>query len=361
LPSNSLRTPAIAVLANGELLAGVTEARIVAVNNFGADRFTVRAALSAADPAIWQSDDIDLEIRLGLDGAWASLIKGAVDAIEVDPIRFTLQLTGRDYTAALIEAKTQEAFQNQTSSQIATILAQRHGLTAQVTQTATPVGRYYELEHDSITLNQFARATTEWDLLSFLARQEGFDLYVQGSTLHFEASTGGAAQPVLVSPLDCVDLGLHRALTLARDIEVTVKSWNSKQQAAFTQTARARGRGSAGGARSGMKAQRQSYVIVRPNLTPDQALQLAQTILSDLSRHERVVTMTMPGELAITPRTPILLTGTNTDFDQTYHVAEIERALSFERGFTQRIRARNMTEAAQTTPPATSYTNAAPP
>ena len=71
--------------------------------------------------------------------------------------------------------------------------------------------------------------------------------------------------------------------------------------------------------------------------------------------------LTGPIRRAITPRTPILLSGTGTDFDQTYHIAEIERSLSFERGFTQRIRARNMTEAAQTTPPATSYTNATPP
>ena len=372
MPGSSLRTPALSVLANGGELGGVTEARVVAVNNFGADRFTVRAALSAADPAAWQGDAIDLEIRIGLDGAWASLIEGAVDAIEIDPVRFTLTLTGRDYTAAFIEAKTQEAFQNQTSSQIATLLAGRHGLDAAVTGTTTPVGRYYEIEHDSITLNQFARATTEWDLLSFLARQEGFDLYVQGTTLHFEQPDGGSAQPAALTPLDCVDLGLHRALTLARDIEVTVKSWNSKQQTAFTQTARATGRGgsgrggsgrgaSGGGTRSGMQAQKQSYVIVRPNLTPDQALQLAQSILADLSRHERVVTLTMPGELGITPRTPIALSGTGTDFDQTYHVAEIERAVSFERGFTQRIRARNMTQAAETTPPATSYTNATAP
>jgi phage protein D len=358
LPASSLRTPAISVLANGAELAGVTEARIIAVNNFGADRFTVRAALSAVDPGAWQADGIDLEIRIGLDGAWVSLVQGAVDAIDIDPIRFTLTLSGRDYSAALIQAKTQESFQNQTSSQIATLLAGRHGLTAQVTATSTPVGRYYQIEHDSITLNQFTRATTEWDLLSFLARQEGFDLFVQGTALYFQPPTGLSAQPIAITPRDCTDLALHRALTLAGDIEVTVKSWNSRQQNAFTQTARASGRGGAG--RGGSRGSRQSTVIVRPNLTPDQALQLAQSILADLSRHERVVTLSMPGELSITPRSPIALSGTGTDFDQTYHIAEIERALSFERGFTQRIRARNMSSA-DTTVPATSYTNATPP
>ena len=39
-------------------------------------------------------------------------------------------------------------------------------------------------------------------------------------------------------PANVTSLRLERALTLARDIVVTVKSWNSRQQAAFTQTAR---------------------------------------------------------------------------------------------------------------------------
>ena len=346
LGRSTLRSPALAVLANGAPLGGVTEARILSVNNFAADRFTVRAALSAADPAAWQSDAIDIEIQLGLDGAFASLIRGTVDAIDIDPVRFTLQLTGRDYTAALIAAQTQESFQNQTSSQIATLLAGRHGLAATVTDTTTPVGRYYEIEHDSITMNQFARRTTEWDMMSFLARQEGFDLWVDGSTLYFQPP--GTADSAALTPLDCTDLRLHRALTLAGDISVTVKSWNSRQQTGFVQTAKgtAGGRGGrggrgAGGGGGGLRVPPQNYVVVRPNLSPDQALQLAQQVLADVSRHERVVMLSMPGELGITPRTQLALSGTNTDFDQSYVIAEIERTISFERGFTQRLRASN--------------------
>jgi len=33
---------------------------------------------------------------------------------------------------------------------------------------------------------------------------------------------------------DAMELRLERALTLARDIEVVVKSWNTRQQNAFT-------------------------------------------------------------------------------------------------------------------------------
>ena len=139
----------------------------------------------------------------------------------------------------------------------------------------------------------------------------------------------------MLYPTDLIDLRLERSLTLARDIEVTVKSWNSRQQSAFTQTARAQGRGTLGG-----KAQR--YIFVRPNLTSGQALQLAQQMLAELTRHERVVVATMPGDLRITPRSMIALAGTSTAFDQNYFVDEIERTMRFEGGFVQRIRAKNL-------------------
>ncbi len=158
---------------------------------------------------------------------------------------------------------------------------------------------------------------------------------------------------MILSPAGCMDLRLERSLTLARDIEVVVKSWNTRQQVAFTQTARRTGQSrSSAGVQSG-KVQR--YVFVRPNLTPQDALQLAQRILADLSRHERVIRATMPGELALTARSQVLLTGTGTDFDQGYQVAEIERRISTQRGFVQTLRAKNSTTASEATIPTDDY------
>jgi hypothetical protein len=82
-------------------------------------------------------------------------------------------------------------------------------------------------------------------------------------------------------------------------------------------------------------------VLVRPNLTPQQAMTLATQTLSDLSRHERVITATMPGELDLAPRSLVLLQGTNTEFDQTYSVDEITRQVSAGNGFVQTVRAVN--------------------
>ena len=238
------------VVANGSVLAGAMEAEIVSNNHYAADRFTASVALDASlgsGPAFWASQaDIAVDIQASLDGgvSYVSLLQGRVDTIDLDPIARVVRISGRDLSAALIETRTQETFANRTSSEIAELLASRHGLESQVTPTITAVGRYYQDEHDRITLDQFSRAISEWDLLVFLARQEGFDVFVSGSGLYFQPPTQ-SVDAVVFRPTDLIDLRLERSLTLARDIEVTVKSWNSRQQNAFAQTARSQGRGGA--------------------------------------------------------------------------------------------------------------------
>ncbi len=351
------RSPALRLLANGQPLTGVIEAEVLANNHFAADRFSATIALGAdsiASAPFWAATQtILIEVQFSLDGAgYSSLIQGLADTVIMDPVAGILRLAGRDLTAALIETRIQEAFANRTASEIVTIFAQRHGLTPAVTATTTPVGRYYENEHDRITLDQFSRATTEWDLLVFLARQEAFDVFVQGTTLYFQPPDQSATDCWLVQPTDLIDLRLQRSLTLARDIEVAVKSWNSRQSSAFTQTARASGRAGAGGTSGLGREPPQRYVFVRPNLTPDQALKIAQQKLAELTQHERVIEATMPGELALTPRSTITLSGTGTEFDQLYYIDVIERSLRLDGGFTQRIRAKNTSPRTQTTTPA---------
>jgi phage protein D len=207
-----LRQPRLQVLADGMILPGVLATEVTSNNYYAADRFSVRLAISA-DPqglASWDArtaSSIELQIGLGASG-WTSLITGNIDSLSADPIAGTVQIEGRDLSSGLIEARTQEAFANQTASDVATILAGRHGLTAQATATTTPVGRYYSADHNRVTLDRFTRASTEWDLLVWLAQQENFDVFVTGTSLYFQpaqtdptpvmvlqASSGGAVPP----------------------------------------------------------------------------------------------------------------------------------------------------------------------
>lgn len=345
LSNEEVRRPLLRVAVDGLPIPNAVSARVVSNNHYAADRFSLVVALGDAPAAAWMSaDQLMVEVGVTLGGFGASLVQGEVDRVELDALRRVVFLSGRDLTARLIEARTQESFSNRTASEIATLLAARRGLAADVTATTTPVGRYWQLQRDRVTLDQFSRATTEWDLLVTLAGLEGFDVWVTGATLHFRPAEQARGPAAVLRPADLTGLRLERALTLARDIEVVVKSWNSRQQQAFIRTARRR----RGGRRRG---EIQRHVLVVPNLTPDDALKLAQRRLAELTRHERVVVAEMPGELTLAPRQKLRLAGTLTDFDQEYWIDEVERTLHTARGFTQTVRARNGSVGSEATTP----------
>jgi phage protein D len=324
-------------MANGQILTGALEAEVISNNYYAADRFAATVALGPdpwAGAAFWAANfDILVDVQFSLDGgaSFMSLVQGAVDNVSIDPNAGLVYLEGRDLTAALIETRIQETFANQTSSEIASLLAQRHNLTPNVIATSTPVGRYYQSEHDRTTLDQFSRTTTEWDLLVFLARQEGFDLFVQGTALYFQPAAQPTGPVLALTPGDVLDLRLARSLTLARDIEVVVRSWNSRQNSALAQQVTASCLDSVG------QSNAQRYVFVRPNLTADDAVKFAQRMIAELTRHERSITISMPGELALTPRSMIAIQGTGTDFDQTYYIDVIERRLRQHGGLIQHV------------------------
>ena len=362
LPSSNIalpcRSPRLRILANGSELNGVIDAEVISNNYYAADRFNASLAVTA-DPStgisFWAAaSDICLDIQFSLDNGstFTSLIQGPVDSVVIDAVSGLAHLNGRDLSAVLIEARTQETFANRTASEIATLLAERHNLLPQVSPTTTPVGRYYQSQHDRITLDQFSHATTEWDLLVFLAQQEGFDVFAQGTSLYFQPAIQQTSRPTLLCPTDLTGLRLERSLTLARDIEVSVKSWNSYQNSAFIECAYATMISNDG--ITGLTGSAQRYIFVQPNLTSDGARKLAQRKLAELTQHERMLELTMPGELTLTPRNMIALGGTGSDFDQSYYIDSIERRIRYDGGFVQRIRAKNSSPRTDSTMPPTS-------
>lgn len=329
LPSSAVRAPRLLVLANGAPLGGAFDAVVCSSGAFGASRFSVRAALQG-DAAAWTAQtSIAVDVRMALQpgAGFVSLVQGLADTVTLDPIAGTLTLEGRDGSAVLMETPAQETFANRTASEIATVLAGRHGLAADVQATMAPAGRYWELEHDSLTLNTAGKSTTEWDLLVTLAQHEGFQLWVDGGTLHFRPPA--PVPPLLLPVASCTSLRLERSLTLAGDIAVAVKSWHSRAGVGCTGLAQtSRGAG-----------QRRNYVFVVPNLTQDAAQALAQQRLGEIAGHELTLHATMPGELSLTPRGLLQLSGSGTGFDTVFAISEVERRLHAHQGFTQTVRA----------------------
>jgi len=372
--SQQWRKPRLRVLANGQEVNGAVSATVTQNSWNAAGRFEVEVALGA-DPGLTYSSywdrqeliEIDVQMALLGDGApegsgsWQSMIQGEVDQMRLAIQHNTLRIEGRDLTARLRDTKIQEAFSNKTASEIAEVIAGRHGLQAHVTRTSTLVGQYYQLEHDKITLGNFHRETTEWDLLVYLAQYEGaenggFDVFIENNTLYFQPRIPPDQDPFTIRYqkgsgqnsipiMNVTSLQMEHSLILARDVQVTVKTWNSKRKTPFTKIIKAQGTHRGGGT----QAPAQNYVLILPNKTPDEALKIGQAYLSELTKHERVIHVTMPGDVLLTPRNMVQLVGTGTTFDISYYISEIERTIDFEGGFTQRVLCKNSSPRSQVT------------
>lgn len=273
-----------------------------------------------------------------------SLVMGQVDTAEIDPLKGTITLTGRDLTGKLIDTRTSDRWPDQTSSQIVTTLANQVGLTPQVTATKTPAGQYYNNAY-----SQLAREIPMWDLICLLAQHEGFDAYVKGTTLYFGApQNANDPNPYAVNFgydtqgrkwSNVIELELERALTLAQDITVTVKSHNYQSGSVVTAVATRKGTGKIIGAQLSTTAQ--NYVLRIPNLSQAQAQQRAETYLADITKHDRVVSGAAEGDATLEPHTrAVRLQGTKTSWDQLYFLDFVGHKFSFERGYGMSFRAK---------------------
>lgn len=321
---------------------------------FQADSFRLTLAYVEDDEkfgrGFWDSTDrVEVEIFAGYgveEPPSTSLLAGRADEIQIDMDARTVTLSGRDYTADLIEKRMAEKYPNKTSSEIVRILAGEAGLTPEVTDTRQLAGVYYRAEHA-----QLADETTAWNLITFLAEREGFDAYVIGKKLYFAAPMDPISAKrwtLQYTPPDNLtafptalasSLTLTKALTISREIVVKVISWNSSRKHSLTgQSRSARPNRGAGG----QFASAPAYIVREPNLTQDQADQRAKQIAEQITRELRTFDAALPGHPDVDIQTMVLIRGTNTSFDTDYHLDEIERRMSMENGFTMRLRGRNV-------------------
>ena len=328
---SEVRQAQLIVLANGTVLPGVLSAEVRCNAYLSANRFALCVAYSVAGADFWSDLPLQIEVQIGVNGAWQSLIVGNVDSLDVDPVGQTATLHGRDLTALLISAQTAETFENQTASQIAVALAERRGLTPMVFPTSDMVGRYYQTGRTRTAFSQHGSMTSEWDVMIWVAEREGFDVWVDGLELYFQPSTTGAPTALIV-PTECTSMRLHRALDLAGGSTVVVQSWDSRQGTAVTGFASSLVASSGG----------PTFTAVRPNLSSTDATLFAQRTLTQLSTHAAEVECEMPGELGLLARDIVCVSQTGTDFDGNYQIMEIDRRICFERGFTQTVVARSL-------------------
>jgi phage protein D len=303
-------------------------------------------ALPKGYEAGWLSrqTSIEIEIKAGFPADPASftsaeltsLFLGRVDLSSYDPGQGLVTLKARDLTQDLIDAKTSNRFANMTASQLAERLASAHGLIPVVTATHTRIGSFYQIDQ---VRTQHRRS--EWDLLTWAAREEDFTVHVRGRELVFGPRPSEADPYVLkwrgdgaYPETEAVNLRFDRTQALSGEFKVVVRSWNHRQGQRIIKNA--------GSAAEGAR----EYAYSIPGLTPEQAQARATQIASELSAHEMRVSFDGPADNDLSLARAIEVRGTDTAFDQIYFPDSIRRSLSRGEGYRWSVEAKNKSRAA---------------
>jgi prophage tail gpP-like protein len=330
------------VLINGAEVRGLLHANITTNNYFSSDHFALTFALGSSvldDLASWAGlSDPYVEVTYS-ESKFAVVtdsISGMADSLVADPISGTVSIEGRDLSARLIDSYLQRDFVNQTASEIVETIAGQHGLVAQATATSGNVGRYFGDGYTKLSLGQFSRFRSNWDLVVQLARERNFDVFVQGTTLIFQPVTNAFAAAVQIRPADVTRMRLEKNLAIQPSAKIKVQSWNSQQKISYNATTT----NTAASPFSGdTAANAQIYLFSKSNLTSSQTDLSVQQYAGELARLRTILHVEMPWNMSISPRSTILLQETQSSFDGLYLVDNLERRYSSVTGSSQTIHA----------------------
>jgi hypothetical protein len=218
------------------------------------------------------------------------------DSITLDPINNVVRVQGRDYSSVLINSTYQHAFCNQTSSEIANFIAERHGFDSVITETSPMAGSYQCDGYNQVLLNAHSRITTEWGLLAYLAKVEGFQLFIDGRTLMFCPLSSIQQNHITVDKSNATAIRFYKTCPLSTLTTLMVKSWNSWLSEPILQTREQSSTQVVPGTLSVNDTSGAEIAIVRPNLSPRDAEQIAQRYQDEFNDQTLNVAIVMPGE-----------------------------------------------------------------
>jgi hypothetical protein len=324
-------------------MPGLMRASVLSTNDFSADSYSLTFALgdeTFTNAVFWSTVssaliEIGAVSSPGSDACYQTLITGNADTIEIDLIRRTVGVEGRDLSSRLVDSYRQQDFVNQTASEIAATIAVSQGLIPVVSPTVGIIGRYYGDGFTRLSLGQFSRSQSDWDLIVQLARENDFDTFVQGSSFYFQPTNGFSGSPIPVAPQDVQRMRIHRNLGVSAGIAAQVQSWNSQDMMAYHGASYGDGLNN----EVGQERINQRFLFLGRNFTPTQASEYASRCLSELSRLANVLTFEMPWDMAFAPRATLLLLNSGTAFDATFKIEAVERVFSSTTGSTQLVRA----------------------
>lgn len=169
----------------------------------------------------------------GTRGNTKTLLTGVVDEVAFDLISRTINVAGRDKSAALHEQKTSDKWLNKKTTEIVKDLAERAGIKADVKTLETVAGKMLEQDHvklsDGVSFATVMNKLAEIDNARWWVDADGVLRYVPfGSAIgSYSIFIDQSAQPI---KSDCLHLRIHRDLQAAKRLKVRLRSWHTRKK-----------------------------------------------------------------------------------------------------------------------------------
>jgi hypothetical protein len=329
-------------MVNGRPVEGLLQASFTTSNCFSSDSYSLTLAMGPfpmGDITFWSmlsTGYIEVNQVSGFGQTLQTLTSGMIDTVYFNPIAKVVSIEGRDLSSSLIDSYRQQDFVNQTASEVVSAVALYHGLYPVVTPTTGSVGRYYGDGYTRLSLGQFSRLRSDWDLVVQLARENQFDVFVQDRSLFFQSSTSPDTIPVHLAFRDVRSLRIERSMSVASSTTARVQSWNSQNMTSY---ASGTSDGSGGVTEAPAATGTQPFLFTAANFTSEQVTDSAGRYTAELTRLATVLHVDMPWDLTLSPRTIILIDETDSSLDTIYKIENVERHYSTISGSGQIIRA----------------------
>jgi phage protein D len=344
--SSGVRSPRVQIVIEGEPTP-LVECSVNVSRHARSDTFTGATPLGATgrDLAYWASvGPVPCIVQAcnDKDDDWTDMLTGQLDRVSVRADAYggvRVEFSGRDKTAKLLDARTTKKSPNKKASEIVRDYAKKHGLKADVDDTDDYAGKQHLDENAHLVAND-----SDWNTIAALAEREGAFLFLKGDTLYFKQpgkdDVGFGAYPILFVPPgdgdvaqgNITDITLTQNVHLNKGVKQTVRSFHTRKQKNITTTKNPEGSG--GG-------EPLEWIDEIPGLTDAQVEKVAKKRQTEKQRHEMRVEVSLPGDVTIDPRQMLDLHGTDSAWDQRYHIDTINHSWSPVDGYTMRVSGKN--------------------
>ncbi|MCL1588473.1 MAG: phage baseplate assembly protein V [Actinomycetia bacterium] len=310
--------------AASQILGAVAEVEVIARRGCPA-RFTMRLEFASEGDLFASVDGIvgkmlapgtQIEIMRRTRRTQTSVLIGIVDTVGIDldldrttrpP---TIVVEGHDRAHLLTRQEKTRVFTAMSATDVAEHVASDHGLKS-------------DTDASDRFAHMFQSGETDWDLLVRLAARIGFDVYVTGDTLHFQA-TGRRGESRMTWRR-----GLVRFMPLVtpsrQSAHVTVRGWDQVHKEEIV------GEGSTGDPNP---VGRSIQVSDGRLGTTQEAIDLAQAMADEIERSATTGTgLLRPGRPNVMPGVLATIGGLGTGFDGEYYVGATAHRFTVE-GYT---------------------------